>query len=121
MARRDHGDGGIDERSPGHFRLRWRVDGTRFSKTFEGSIGEAQKELRRLIKSADDGQHVAPDKLTLADWAGRWVALQRRGDTDTGRRGLVNPRTLERYEELLRLHVVPALGASIAAPNRDRN
>jgi len=45
--KRDHGDGGIDERSPGHYRLRWRVDGKRFSKTFRGSVGEARKELRR--------------------------------------------------------------------------
>ena len=28
---RAHGDGGMDERSPGHFRLRYRVDGKRFS------------------------------------------------------------------------------------------
>ncbi len=108
--RRDHGDGGIDERSPGHFRLRWRVDGKRYTKSFHGSITEARKELRGLIKSADDGRHVAPDKLTLAAWTDRWVALQRRGDTDQPRRGLVNARTLERYEELLRLHVTPALG-----------
>jgi integrase len=111
MKRRDHGDGGIDERSPGHFRLRWRVDGKRFTKSFHGSIGGARKELRRLIKSVDDGQHVAPDKLTLAAWVDRWIALQRRGDTDQQRRGLVNARTLERYEELLRLHVSPTLGA----------
>ena len=111
MNRRDHGDGGIDERSPGQFRLRWRVDGKRFTKSFRGSIGEARKELRRLIKSADDGQHVAPDKLTLAAWADRWIALQRRGDADQLRRELVNARTLERYEELLRLHVVPTLGS----------
>ena len=38
------------------------------------------------------------------------MALQRRGDTDHPRRGLVNARTLERYEELLRLHVIPTLG-----------
>lgn len=106
MNRRDHGDGGIDARGPD----RWRVDGKRFSKSFHGSISEARKELRRLIKSADDGQHVAPDKLTLAAWVERWVALLRRGDTERGR-GLVNTRTLERYDELLRLHVIPALGA----------
>lgn len=110
MNRRDHGDGGIDARGPDRWRLRWRVDGKRYTKSFHGSIGEARKELRRLIKSADDGQHVAPDKLTVAAWVDRWVALQRRGDTDQPRRGLVNARTLERYEELLRLHVVPALG-----------
>ena len=111
MNRRDHGDGGIDERSPGHYRLRWRVGGKRFTKSFRGSIGEARKELRRVIKAADDGEHVAPDKLSLAAWVDRWVALQRRGeDTGRGKRGLVNARTIERYEELLRLHVVPTLG-----------
>jgi integrase len=109
-SRRDHGDGGIDPRGPDRWRLRWRVEGKRFTKSFHGSISDARKELRRLIKSADDGQHVAPDKLTLAAWVDRWIALQRRGDTDQPRRGLVNARTLERYEELLRLHVLPTLG-----------
>jgi integrase len=109
MSKRDHGDGGIDERGEGRWRLRWRVGGKRFTKSFHGSISEARKELRRLIKSADDGQHVAPDKLTLSTWVDRWTALLRRGK-DTGRLGLVNARTLERYEELLRLHVVPTLG-----------
>src|SRR5271165_2880463 len=97
-SKRAHGDGGIDEWSPGHFRLRWRVDGKRFSKPFRGSIGEARKKLRRLIKSADDGQHVAPGRLAVADWVERWLALQRRGDADRPRRGLVNARTLERYQ-----------------------
>ena len=109
MSKRDHGDGGIDERGLDRWRLRWRVDGKRFTKSFHGSIGEARKELRRLIKSADDGQHVPPDKMSLAAWIDRWLALQRRGE-DTGGRGLVNARTLERYEELLRLHVIPTLG-----------
>src|SRR5215472_15162740 len=105
--RRDHGDGGIDARGPDRWRLRWRVDGKRFTKSFHGSIGEARKELRRLIKSADDGQHVAPDKLTLAAWVDRWVALLRRGDeTGKKKRGLVNARTLERYEDLMRVHVL---------------
>jgi integrase len=110
MNRRNYGDGGIDARGPDHWRLRWRVDGRRFTKSFHGSISDARRELRRLIKSADDGQHIAPDKVTLAAWVERWIALQRRGDADQARRGLVNARTLERYEELLRLHVVPVLG-----------
>jgi integrase len=107
--KRGHGDGGIDEPYPGHYRLRWRVDGRRYSKMFRGSLAEAKKELRRLLKTADDGEHVAPDKLILATWIERWVALLRRGG-DTRKSGLVNARTLERYEELLRLHVVPTLG-----------
>lgn len=99
--KRDHGDGGIDERSPGHFRLRWRVDGKRFAKTFHGSIGEARRELRRLIKSADDGQHVAPDNLTLTDYLRDWL------DADPG----ISLKTRERYRQLAERQVIPHLGS----------
>ena len=101
IARRNHGDGGIDERGPDRWRLRWRVDGKRFTKSVHGSIAEARKELRRLVKSADDGQHIAPDKLTLADYIAEWL------DTDTG----ITPKTRERYSQLARLQIVPHLGA----------
>ncbi len=113
--KRDHGDGGIDQRGEDRWRLRWRVDGRRFTKAFHGTKRAAQTELRRLLKSADDGAHVAPDKITLAAWIEQWIALlERRDGEDAGavrKRGLVNARTLERYAELLRLHVVPVLGA----------
>jgi integrase len=114
IRKRDHGDGGIDARGPDHWRLRWRVAGKRYTKAFHGTKKAAQTELRRLLKSADDGAHVAPDKITLAVWVERWLALQERRDGETvsqvRKRGLVNARTLERYAELLRLHVVPTLG-----------
>jgi len=100
MNRRDHGDGGIDERGPDRWRLRWRVDGKRFTKSFHGSIGEARKELRRLIKSADDGQHVAPDKVTIETYLGDWL------DTDTG----LSPKTRERYRQLVERQISPHLG-----------
>src|SRR5271165_1955277 len=96
---RAHGDGGIDERSPGHYRLRWRADGKRFTKSFRGSIGEARKELRRLIKSADDGQHVAPDRVLLGDYLRTWL------DADTG----ISPKTRERYCQLAERQIIPSL------------
>ena len=77
---RDHSDGGIDERGKDRWRLRSRVNGKRFAKSFHGSVTEAERELRRALKSADDGTHVAPDRMTLAAWVECWVALQRRGD-----------------------------------------
>jgi integrase len=111
VGRRGHSDGGIDEPYPGHYRLRWRVEGRRYSKIFPGSLAEARKELRRLLQSADDGQHVVPNKLTLSTWVSHWIALLRRGeDTAKKRRGLVNARTLERYEDMMRVHVLLTLG-----------
>jgi len=100
--KRDRGDGGIDARGKDRHRLRWRVNGRRYSKTFKGSIAEARRELRRLLKSADDGRHVAPDRLTVAAWIESWLALKKR---------TINTRTHERYAELLRLHVIPTLGS----------
>jgi integrase len=113
--KRSYGDGGIDERGENSWRLRYRVNGKRFSKTFRGSPSDARKELRRLIRSGDTGEHVSPAKITLAEWIDRWIALLERQPNDNegeGRRkrGLVNRRTLERYEELLRCHVKPTLG-----------
>jgi integrase len=138
--KRDYGDGGIDQRGPDHWRLRWRVDGKRYSKSFHGTKRAAQAEIRRLLKIADDRQHVAPDKTTLASWIDQWLALLQRREAEAAAnqhafanrtshrsgkrtRGLVNAKTLERYAELLRLHVRPTLGSrrlqQITAPEID--
>ena len=113
MTKRSHGDGGIDQRGDGIYRLRYRVDGKRFTVTFHGSLKEARLELGRLIQSSHSGEHVDPAKVTLAQWVDQWVKLNQRHEDNAGgtrRRGLVNRRTLERYEELLRCHVTPTLG-----------
>src|SRR5262249_48796123 len=110
--RRGHGDGGIDPRGPDAWRLRYRINGQRFSVTFRGSLGDARKELRRLIRSGDAGEHVAPDKITLASWIDRWLALleRQRHDSAPRKRGLVAAKTLQRYSELLR-HAAVVLGS----------
>jgi Phage integrase, N-terminal SAM-like domain len=102
MAKRDHGDGGIDERGQDRWRLRWRAGSQRYSKTFHGSKRAAQAELRRVLKSADDGQHIAPDKMTVADYLRAWL------DSDTD----LSPKTLERYRQLAEQQINPHLGAT---------
>jgi integrase len=71
--RRSRGDGGIDQRGQDTFRLRYRVDGKRYTVTFHGTLPDARKELRGLLRNGDTDQHVAPDKVTFADWATQWV------------------------------------------------
>ena len=107
MTKRPHGDGGIDERGENVFRLRYRVDGKRHAKTFHGTLTEARKELRKLIRSGDTGEHVAPNKTTVAAWVDRWLKAGAPGR----RKRKVSQRTLERYEQLLNTHVNPKLGA----------
>jgi integrase len=94
-----YGEGSITKRGDS-FRLRWRVGDQRYSKTCNGSLTDAKRELRRLLKSADDGAHVAPDKLTVAQYIKEWL------DSD----GDLSPKTLERYRQLAEQQVIPHLG-----------
>jgi integrase len=75
----------------------------------------AAKELRRLLQSADEGAHVAPDKITLAHWIPQWLETKGRS---------IEGQTLDRYEDLLNCHVLPKLGSirlqKIAAGDIDR-
>ena len=71
--KRSHGDGGIDQRGDGVFRLRYRVHGKRFGKTFRGTLTEARKQLRALIRAGDAGEHIEPDKITVGQWIDRWI------------------------------------------------
>lgn len=98
-AKRDYGGGGIDARGEDRWRLRYRVNGKRYSVTFRGTVTEAKRELRRILRTGDEGSHVAPSKITLDEWARQWLASRD-----------VNERTRERYEGLLRNQVLPALG-----------
>jgi hypothetical protein len=104
--RRDRGDGGIDERGPNNYRLRYRIKGQRFSVTFRGTLQEARKKLRALLRSGDTGEHVAPDKITVGAWIEQWLSIGAPGR----QRKRVGRRSLERYGELVRCHVVPTLG-----------
>lgn len=104
--RRGHKEGGIDKRGPDTFRLRYRVDGKRYAVTFHGPLPDARKELRRLLRDGDTDQHVAPDKVTYGQWAGQCIKAGAPGR----RKKNVGRRTLQRYDELLKHHVIPTLG-----------
>jgi integrase len=104
--RRSHGEGSIKRRGENTWRLRYRDKGRRFSTTFRGSLAAARKELRRLLTSGDDGTHVDPTKITLGQWIEQWLAAGAPGR----RKQPIGRRALARYSQLMRTHVVPALG-----------
>ena len=105
--KRAYGAGGIDARGENSWRLRYRVNGRSFTKTIHGNKSEAQKALRDLLHAGDTGEHVAPDKMTLGKWIDHWIAI---GAPGNKRRREVGRRSIERYAESLRCHVVPTLG-----------
>ncbi|MBR0801733.1 site-specific integrase [Bradyrhizobium jicamae] len=105
-SKRPFGEGGIDQRGANVFRLRWRANGKRFTKVFHGTKAAARKEIRALITSVDTGEHVDPSKITVTQWIDQWIAAGAPGR----KKVKVGQRTLERYEELLRVHIKPKLG-----------
>jgi integrase len=103
MARKKghYGNGSIDKAGEDSWRLRYRINGKRYATHFKGSKTEAMKELRRLLQAGDDGKHVAPNKLTAAQWITEWLALKERS---------LKARTFETYSDMLTRHLVPVLG-----------
>jgi integrase len=101
MTKRNHGDGGIDRRGENSFRLRYRIRGQRHTTTFHGTLSEARRKLRELLKAGDDGVHVAPARTSLRDWVTEWLELRSRN---------VSTKTAEHYAALLNVHVLPVLG-----------
>lgn len=76
---------------------------TRYT-SFRGTKREAEAELVRLIAAEQSGQGIDPSRVTVDDFLKRW-------DRDWMTAN-VSPKTAERYRELIRLHVVPRVGAT---------
>src|SRR5262245_54470110 len=87
--------GHIRERTPGSFELRYSpgtdpATGKRRTATVtvRGSRKDAEKELRRLLRALDTGEHVDPNRITVRAWLLTWLGAIRQE---------VAPRTAERY------------------------
>ena len=104
--RRSHGAGGVYAQGKNTFRLRYRIKGQRFSETFEGNRADANKRLRALLARATLGEHAAPDRITLRGRAAAsWIEVGAPGR----RKRAAGARAVERYDQLLRVHVLPTL------------
>ncbi len=102
-ARRGRGEGGVREHPSGHWEatisLGYSEDGKRRRKTVTGKTkGEVQEKLRALQGQGPIGD---AGSLTLVEYLRRYVAQAK---------GRLQSSTHERYDELVRLHLTPAIG-----------
>ena len=102
-------EGHIRPRGKGAWELKFDVGhdpltGRRVTKyaTVKGPKRDAQRELRRRLEAVDQGRHADPGKLTLSDWLGQWLELVQNE---------VSAKTWEVWSEIVKNHLVPALGA----------
>jgi integrase len=66
-----------------------------------GNRKGAEKELRRLLRTVDTGEHVDPSRMTVRQWLTTWL--------DTIQQE-VSPKTHERYGEIVNNFLIPSLG-----------
>ena len=69
--------------------------------TVRGDRKAAEKELRRLLRTVDDGSHVDPSHLTVRQWLQTWLQTVQ---SET------SAKTFERYGEICRNFLMPAFG-----------
>ncbi len=100
--------GHIRQRSPGAWELRYSLGtdpatGRRriITTTLSGDRKAAERELRRLLRAVDTGEHVDPTRLTVRAWLEHWVETVRQE---------VSPKSHERYTEIVTNFLIPALG-----------
>jgi len=96
------------ERSPGSWELRYSLGtnpatGERrmATMTVKGNRRAAEKELRRLLRTLDDGSHVDPNCMTTRQWLTTWLSAVH---------DEVSPKSHERYSEIVEHFLIPALG-----------
>jgi integrase len=101
--------GHIRERSRGSFEIRYSLGtdpatGKRrvAIATVKGNRKAAEKEMRRLLRLLDTGEHVDPTRMTVRAWLTQWHETKREE---------VSPKTHERYGEIINNFLIPALGA----------
>lgn len=82
-----------------------REDGRKLyrSHTVHGNKKDAQRELAKLLHEFNTGAYVEPSRMTVKEYLERWLQDYARSS--------VAPKTFERYAEIVRLHLIPALGA----------
>ena len=79
-------------------------DGRRRQKwhTVHGTKKNAERELARLVHEMETGYYVEPTKMTVADLLERWLRDYAKPN--------VAGKTYERYQEIVRKNLIPALG-----------
>jgi integrase len=70
--------------------------------TVHGNKRKAESELTRLLHEMDTGTYVEPTKLTVKDYLEKWL-------NDYAKIN-VGAKTFERYDGIVRQHLIPALG-----------
>ncbi|MDA1002095.1 MAG: site-specific integrase [Chloroflexi bacterium] len=104
MARRGSGEGSIYKRADGRWAaavVTWEA-GVRKRRAFYGKTrAEVRSKLARAQRALDDGLPLPSERVTVAAFLASWLQTKRPD---------LRPESYRRYEEAVRLYLVPQLG-----------
>jgi integrase len=100
--------GHLRERSPGHWAIVLEArDGAGKRKrrwfSFQGTKREAQRRCAELIADTRGGSATSPERMTVEQYLERWLDHMR---------PLVSPKSHQRYAQMARANLIPAIGAT---------
>ena len=106
MAKKNgNGEGGISRRKDGLYMARYTVHtptGPKRKTLYGKTRREVDEKLTKAKVDRDTGFVFDADNLTLGNYLDRWI--------NDSVRDTVRQRTWERYEQIVRVHIKPALG-----------
>lgn len=103
MGRRGNGEGSIYQRkSDGKWVCSITLENGKRKVLYGNTRKEVQEKLKVVLREQQQGKVIVAPQQTVKQFLDDWLENTHRQN--------VRPRSYERYEELIRLHIVPSLG-----------
>jgi integrase len=103
MGKRGNGEGSIYRRNDGRWVGELTIEGRRRKFVYGKTRKEVQEKLHAALQERQQGMVLTGTaRQTVAQFLADWL--------ENSQKHSVRPRTYERYEEVVRLHIVPVLG-----------
>jgi integrase len=105
VGRRGNGEGSISRRKDGRWEAKYTAhtaEGPKRRALYGKTRKEAADKLAKALADRASGYTFDTENITVGEYLDRWLE-----DSD---RGSVRPSTYERHEQIVRLHLKPALG-----------
>ena len=99
--RRGNGEGSIYHRADGRWEARVSLDNGHRKAFYGRTRPEVSQKLAAALKARQDGLPPVSERQTVRQYMSNWLESARPS---------LRPKTWLRYEQLLRLHVVPEIG-----------
>jgi integrase len=101
MAKRGHGEGSIYLRKDGRWCASITLENRRRKYLYGKTRREVQEQLKIALREQQQGTLITTPQQTVEQFLNQWLASHKSS---------VRIRTYERYEQLVRIHLVPAIG-----------